>query len=97
LSGDAVAVGAGSVAVALAEAEAEGDGEADGSSEPSSASTHFWYSSAVRLLDEGWSSACASVGVSPIPMRTAVGMAARAIALPAGTWNLVNNGFLGAA
>jgi hypothetical protein len=30
-------------------------------------------------------------------MRTAVGMAARAIALPAGTWNLVNNGFLGAA
>ncbi|CAM5587649.1 hypothetical protein SFUMM280S_08260 [Streptomyces fumanus] len=67
---------------------------------PASASTHAWYSSAVRLLEfaaGSLPSARASVGVSPIPMRTAVGIAARAIAFPAGTWNLVNSGFLGAA
>jgi hypothetical protein len=78
------------------EAEAEGVGLADASL-PSTASTHFWYSSAVRLLAGEWSSARASVGVNPIPMRTAVGIAAMATALPAGTWNLVNSGFLGAA
>lgn len=65
------------------------------------ASTQALYSSAVRLLDDGapWSfpSARARVGVNPSPMRTAVGIAARAIALPVGTWNLVNSGFLGAA
>ena len=50
-----------------------------------------------QALRRRWSSALASVGVNPMPMRTAVGMAARAIALPAGMWNLVNSGFLGAA
>ncbi len=54
-------------------------------------------SSAVRLRDDGWSSAWASVGVKPIPISTAVGIAAMAIAFPAGMWNLVNSGFLGAA
>ncbi|CAM5337707.1 hypothetical protein SALBM311S_08892 [Streptomyces alboniger] len=78
-------------------AEVEGDGLADGEAPSSSAARQSLYSSAVRLLDAGWSSASARVGVSPIPMRTAVGIAARAIALPAGTWNLVNSGFLGAA
>jgi hypothetical protein len=89
---DSLALGEGE-----AEAEAEGDAVSDAFSEPVTASTHFWYSSAVRLFEVEWSSAWASVGVSPIPMRTAVGMAARAIALPAGMWNLVNSGFLGAA
>ncbi|GGT36260.1 hypothetical protein GCM10010254_65720 [Streptomyces chromofuscus] len=55
------------------------------------------YSSAVRLLGAGRSSARASFGVNPIPMRIAVGIAATAIARPAGTWILVNSGFLGAA
>lgn len=107
LSGDAdalaegVASGLSADAEALAEeeaeeAEAEGVGSADVPL-PSTASTHFWYSSAVRLLEDEWSSAWASVGVNPIPMRTAVGIAAMATAFPAGTWNLVNSGFLGAA
>ncbi len=81
---------------------AEGEAEADGSFSASSrAATQSLYSSAVRLLEVGFAvslpSARASVGVNPIPMRTAVGIAARAIAFPAGMWNLVNNGFLGAA
>jgi hypothetical protein len=95
--GDAEDVGSGVSAdfEGLAEADDDGDGEDE---ESSRASTHFWYSSTVRLLDDGvWSAARASVGVSPIPMRTAVGIAARAIAFPAGMWNLVNSGFLGAA
>jgi hypothetical protein len=77
--------------------EADGDGESDVAAPSSRAATQSWYSSAVRLLEAGWSSALASVGVKPIPMSTAVGIAARAIALPAGMWNLVNSGFLGAA
>lgn len=63
-------------------------GDADAEASSSSAATHSLYSSAVRLLDVGFValslSACASVGVKPIPIRTAVGIAARAIALPAG-------------
>ncbi|WP_437047625.1 hypothetical protein [Streptomyces sp. enrichment culture] len=45
------------------------------------------YSSAVRLFeaDAKGLSARAGPGVNPIPMRTAVGIAARAIARPAGT------------
>ncbi|CAM5342780.1 hypothetical protein STENM223S_04826 [Streptomyces tendae] len=82
-------------------AEGEGVGDSDGSFPASSrAATQSLYSSAVRLLEGGAASlpsARASVGVNPIPMRTAVGIAAMAIALPAGMWNLVNNGFLGAA
>jgi hypothetical protein len=82
--------------------EAEGDGVADASlpsPESSRAATQSLYSSAVRLfdVDGDLSSARASVGVNPMPMRTAVGIAAMAIALPAGIWNLVNSGFLGAA
>ena len=42
-------------------------------------------------------SAIASEDVNPKPMSTAVGIATEAIALPAGMWNLVNSGFLGAA
>ncbi|MFE0326659.1 hypothetical protein ACWEWI_30115 [Streptomyces sp. NPDC003753] len=101
--GDAEDVGSGVSAdlEGLAEADDDGDGEAEASLESlelSRASTHFWYSSTVRFLDDGeWSAALASVGVSPMPMRTAVGIAARAIAFPAGMWNLVNSGFLGAA
>jgi hypothetical protein len=79
-------------------AEADGDGEAD---ESPSAATQSLYSSAVRLFDDGDVepplSARASEDVNPIPMRTAVGIATVAIALPAGMWNLVNSGFLGAA
>lgn len=99
----AVAEGLGSVSSADSEALAEADGVALAdasvpSSAPSRSSTQAWYSSAVRLFEVvGWSSALASVGVRPMPMRTAVGMAAKAIALPAGMWNLVDNGFLGAA
>jgi hypothetical protein len=81
-------------------AEAVGDGVADAlapSSEPVTAATQSLYSSAVRLFDDPWSSARASVGVNPIPIRTAVGIAAMATAFPAGMWNLVNSGFLGAA
>lgn len=82
--------------------EAEGDGVGDASSLASSvsssnASTQSLYSSIVRFFADGLSSARASVGVKPIPMRMAVGIDAMAIALPAGTCNLVNNGFLGAA
>ena len=77
------------------------DGDAEASASSSSAATQSLYSSAVRLLAVGLValslSACASVGVKPMPIRTAVGIAARAIALPAGMWNLVNSGFLGAA
>jgi hypothetical protein len=97
LSEDAEGVGVGVSADLDALAEADGDGEDDASLEPSWASTHFWYSSAVRLLAGEWSSARASVELTPIPMKTAVGIAARAMALPAGMWNLVNSGFLGAA
>lgn len=73
------------------------------SSESSSAATQSLYSSIVRLLSvladdaEGLLSATANVDVTPIPMRTAVGMAAMTMALPAGMWNLLNSGFLGAA
>ncbi|WP_246143883.1 hypothetical protein [Actinacidiphila oryziradicis] len=45
----------------------------------------------------GSSSACASRGVMPMPISTAVGIAAMAIALPAGICNLVSSDFLGAA
>jgi hypothetical protein len=81
--------------------EAEGDGVADASLlssvSSSSASTQSLYSSIVRFFADGLSSARASVGVKPMPMRIAVGIEAMAIALPAGTCSLVNNGFLGAA
>lgn len=90
-----------SSAASPALAEADGVGEAEASScEPSSAATQSLYSSAVRLLADGADallSATACVDVKPMPMRTAVGIAAMAIALPAGMWNLVNSGFLGAA
>jgi hypothetical protein len=45
----------------------------------------------------GSSSADARRGVRPMPMSTAVGMAAMAIALPAGTCSLVSSDFRGAA
>jgi hypothetical protein len=83
--------------VAVVSSEPEGLAEADGDSLPSSAVTQSLYSSTVRLFEVGWSAARARVGVKPMPMSTAVGIAAMAIALPAGTWNLVNSGFLGAA
>jgi len=77
-------------------ASALGDGDAEA---PSRAATQSLYSSAVRLFDVvGPSlSAIARLAVNPMPMRTAEGIAARAIALPAGMWNLLNSGFLGAA
>jgi hypothetical protein len=49
-----------------------------------------------NVLVDG-SSAWARCGVSPMPMSTAVGIAAMAITLPAGTWILVSSDFLGAA
>ncbi|BFO15387.1 hypothetical protein SHKM778_17750 [Streptomyces sp. KM77-8] len=91
---------------ALSLADADGVGDADASSFPASflsslmTSRQAWYSSMVRLFAVGvpsLPSATASVGVNPMPMSTAVGIAARAITLPLGTWNLVNSGFLGAA
>jgi hypothetical protein len=51
---------------------------------------------ALNVLD-GWSSACARCGVSPMPMSTAVGMAASATAFPAGTCSLVSSDLRGAA
>ncbi len=45
----------------------------------------------------GMSSACARCGVRPMPMSTAVGMAASATALPAGTCSLVSSDLRGAA
>lgn len=83
-------------ASSLDEADGDGVGDADAPSS-SMAARQSLYSSAVRLFELGCSSARASVGVNPMPMRTAVGIAAMAIALPAGMWNLVNSGFLGAA
>ncbi|GAA3883155.1 hypothetical protein GCM10022207_57710 [Streptomyces lannensis] len=99
LSAEADDVGSGVSADSDALAEADGDGEAEASLESwgSRASTHFWYSSTDMLLDGEWSSARANAVLIPTPMKTAVGIAARAIALPAGMWNLVNSGFLGAA
>jgi hypothetical protein len=83
-------------------AEADGVGEAEEASLSfSSAATQSLYSSAVRLLAVGTGvlllSASASEDVKPSPTITAVGIAAMAIALPAGMWNRVNSGFLGAA
>jgi len=71
--------------VALAPGLAEGDGESD-------CVTHG--PGAKGLLG---SSAWARCGVIPMPMRTAVGMAASATALPAGTCSLVSNDLRGAA
>lgn len=83
---DGVGSAASSVSSLSVDSLALGDADAEASS--SSAATHSLYSSAVRLLDVGFValslSACASVGVKPMPIRTAVGIAARAIALPAG-------------
>jgi hypothetical protein len=80
------------------------DGEAEAEAlavESARAATQSLYSSAVRLFDDGEVveplSARAREDVKPIPMMTAVGIATVAIALPAGMWNLVNSGFLGAA
>ncbi len=95
--GSAEGSSASSEALSLAVADGVGDALASPSSAFSMASKHSLNSSAVRFLDDGWSSAWASVGVKPIPIRTAVGIAAMAIAFPAGMWNLVNSGFLGAA
>ncbi|KPC87202.1 hypothetical protein ADL35_08455 [Streptomyces sp. NRRL WC-3753] len=43
------------------------------------------------------SSARASLGVRPMPTKTAVGIAASANALPAGIWSFVSSDFRGAA
>jgi hypothetical protein len=91
-----------SFAESLPLAEADGEGEAEALFlEPSSAVTQSLYSFAVRLLagdaDELLLSARASEDVTPSPMKTAVGIATVAIALPAGMCNLVNSGFFGAA
>ncbi len=48
-------------------------------------------------LSGGCGLAIASCGVRPMPIRTAVGIAARAIALPAGTCSRVSSGLRGAA
>jgi hypothetical protein len=100
---DAEGAGLAGLAVSLALFDADGDGLAE-LSLPSSAVTQFLYSSAVMLFEvEGDGDAVllfaarASEDVKPMPMRTAVGMATDAIALPLGMWNLVNSGFLGAA
>jgi hypothetical protein len=91
--GEGVALSADSLELA----EADGDGEAE---ESSSAATQSLYSSAfwafVVAVDPPLS-ASASDDVKPMPTMTAVGIAAMAIALPAGMWNRVNSGFLGAA
>jgi hypothetical protein len=90
------------VAESDALAEADGVGEAE-LSLPAICLTQFLYSSAFWLFDvvdgDGLLplSARASVDVKPMPISTAVGIATEAIALPAGMWNLVNSGFLGAA
>ncbi|MFE2430905.1 hypothetical protein ACFXJ5_29710 [Streptomyces sp. NPDC059373] len=69
------------------------DEDADGVADSSGVSEH-------DVPEKGFfgsSSADARRGVSPMPMSTAVGMAAMAIALPAGTCSLVSSDFLGAA
>jgi hypothetical protein len=85
--------------VALSAESSDAEAEADGEAEESRAVTQSLYSSAVRLFadEEPPLSASASEDVKPMPMRTAVGIATVAIALPAGMWNRVNSGFLGAA
>jgi hypothetical protein len=58
-----------------------------------------WVTQGPALKDafDGWSSACAKCGVRPMPMSTAVGMAASATAFPAGTCSLVSSDLRGAA
>jgi hypothetical protein len=72
--------------------ETEDEDEADGAADGEVSAQDV----PENVLDEG-SSAWARWGVSPMPMSTAVGMAAMAITLPAGTWILVSSDFLGAA
>jgi hypothetical protein len=98
----ALAEGDGVAVSPLLEADGEGDDEA--SLDASSAVTQSLYSSAVRLLAVGdgdgllpLPAARASEDVKPMPISTAVGIATEAMAFPAGMWNLVNSGFLGAA
>ncbi|MGW7008596.1 hypothetical protein ACWGCW_38910 [Streptomyces sp. NPDC054933] len=74
-------------AFGVAEALADGDGVADGDAEGelSGDGLSDWLTQWSPLNGFfGSSSACASRGVSPMPIRTAVGIAARAIALPTG-------------
>lgn len=77
------------------DALAEGLGESDGFAESLGASERVTQGPAANGLPP--SSAIASLGVSPIPTTTAVGIAARAIALLVGMCSFVSNDFLGAA
>jgi hypothetical protein len=74
--------------------DADGDGEADADSGGSSDRvTHGPGAYGMSWL----SAASASRGPNPMPTKTAVGIAASAIALPAGICSLVRSDFLGAA
>ena len=84
--GPALALGSG-----FPEAEAEGEGESDVSG--SVRTTH----ARIRIGRLGTGVREGERGVRPMPTNTAVGIAASAIALPAGICNLVRRDFLGAA
>jgi hypothetical protein len=86
---DGLAPGAGSfsssgpgVALALCDGSGVGDGDAAGFSDSAGSSDRVTHGPGAKGMS--FSSATASLGVIPRPTRTAVGMAARAIALPAG-------------
>jgi hypothetical protein len=74
------------VPLLLVDLEVDADGESDAVAHDAPENGFF-----------GSSFACASRGVMPMPISTAVGMAAMAIALPAGICSLVSSDFLGAA
>ncbi len=78
-------------------AVAEGDGVAFGDSLSLGSSDRVTHGPGAKGMSP-LSSARASLGVSPMPTKTAVGIAASASAFfPLGRWSLVSSDFLGAA
>lgn len=78
-------------------AVADGDGVAFGDSDSLGSSDRVTHGPGANGMSAR-SSARASLGVSPMPTKTAVGIAASASAfLPLGRWSLVSSDFLGAA
>jgi hypothetical protein len=82
--------------VSLADGDGDFVAEADGSGDSLGSSERVTHGPGANGMSVA-SSASASLGVSPIPTKTAVGIAARAKALPAGMCSFVSSDFLGAA
>lgn len=90
-------VAASSLPDASSFAVADGDGVAFGDSDSLGSSDRVTHGPGANGMSAR-SSARASLGVSPMPTKTAVGIAASASAfLPLGRWSLVSSDFLGAA